>query len=207
MDGFHDHAKNSRLYHPALNLRFAYHEARVINLRQSTLPVTEVKERHTMGTRTETNEPAAQMKQRKEVKSTKCMTPIPRKEDDGVSMEEPCSKAPPPASKDMTASRLRNLANKISTTKSHLDFLSTCNREQLVTKGFHLKWSSHYAEQGITSGIINRASLYLVRECHRLASLKLAALSREFNMGWSQLASAGGPASGGALPAADPAMS
>ena len=108
-------------------------------------------------------------------------------------MEEPSSKAPPAASKEMTASRLRNLANKISTTKSHLDFLSTCNREQLVPKGFHLKWSSHYAEQGITSGIINRASLDLVRECHRLASKKLAALSREFNMGWSQLASALAP--------------
>ena len=100
----------------------------------------------------------------------------------------PPSTAPPAASK-VTPSRLRNLSNKISAAKSHKTFLSTCAKEQLIPKGFRLKWSSHYVEADITTDVLNRASLDLVKSCHQLVSRKLSSLTKEFESGWRELTS------------------
>lgn len=41
----------------------------------------------------------------------------------------------PMTSKRMMASWLRNLSNKILTTRSHKEFLSACSKEHLIPKG------------------------------------------------------------------------
>ena len=68
-----------------------------------------------------------------------------------------------------------------------MEFLSTCAKEQLLPKGFQLKWTSHYAEKDVTTEVINRASRDLVKACHQLASRKLASLTQDFERGWSEL--------------------
>ena len=178
MEGFHEHASKSRLYHAALNVRFTPHEVSILNLRTAEA----VEDREVNGDLpqvppvwTESAHHGPDSRPPEQDPSAKCPPDdlsLPTRVDEAA----PSSTAPPAVSK-VTPSRLRNLSNKISAAKSHKTFLSTCAKEQLIPKGFRLKWSSHYVEADITTDVLNRASLDLVKSCHQLVSRKLSSLS------------------------------
>ena len=99
----------------------------------------------------------------------------------------PHQPSPTSTATGMTSSKLRNLSNKVENARSHRDFLAACNREQLLPRGFRLKWSSHYNNDNMTADILTKASGDLVKACLRLAVKKLAALELTFESGWEEL--------------------
>ena len=179
MDGFHEHASNSRLFQPALNVSFCSKDVQLVNLREED-------EQNTAEEPPEAeHEPSEYF--------AKYDAPLPGEQVATSAPENPVHASSSTAStaetSRMTGSKLRNISMKIEKAKSHREFLATCSREQLLPRGFHLKWSSHYKRDDTTAGILSKASQDLVAACQRLAGKKLTELKQEFELGWRELSS------------------
>ena len=194
MGGFHEHVSKSRLYQPALNIWFVQDKVCTLDLRtmvrradedagairpaEGTLP-----SRLPDAVGTTDGAPGEDEGDEEE----------PIRAEGPSSVIERASPAPPVSSPSgggtISSSKLRNMANKIAKTESHVHFLSTCIREQLLPKGFQLKWRSSYATDDATLKVIDKASQDLVKVCHRLAGKKLTSLKSDFERGWRDLAS------------------
>ena len=182
MGGFHEHVSKSRLYQPALNIWFvqdkvctldlripvgqADEDAGVIELAEGILPsrlpdavgATDGTPERVDNEDDEENDEEGPIPTEGPSPVTGRMSPVP-----------PISS--PSGGGTVSSSKLRNIANKITKTESHVNFLSTCIRKQLLPKGFQLKWRSSYATDDATLKVIDKASQDLVKTCHCIGSL------------------------------------
>ena len=190
MEGFHEHVSKSRLYQSALNICFTQDETRILELRVvDALQTAGADRSRQVPSEVPSEPPAVQAVAASETIEQNKRAGRAREDEPVHVNEDVCAAAvSSPACATMSPSRLRNLANKVTKAKSHVDFLSTCARK-LLPKGFQLKWSCHFEDDDITADVLDRASFDLVKACRQLASKKLSSLRKDYERGWSELAS------------------
>ena len=211
MNGFHEHVSRSRLFQPALNVLFCEKQVTLLDVRESVTQGESATKHNILASKdAESVKTSAVMNLKNNPQSAPAApvrgvmssigtsmkgdlpsapsasesVVIPSGADDGK-----CDLPPAPSVSLVSGSNLRNLAVKIEKTKSHRDFLSTCNREHLIPKGFQLRWVNHYADEKKTTRILQGASKELVKTCQNLASEKLSVLTERFRRGWQELSS------------------
>ena len=116
---------------------------------------------------------------------------------DGIEVERPLPKLPTlqqgevqSKKADVPVSKLRRVAVKLAKNKSHRDFLETCKGNNVIPRGFRIKWTSHFDESGkMIQGILTRASHELVRASADLAQQKVTRLEQEYETLFQQVKS------------------
>ena len=192
--GFHEHTGKARLFESALNIVYDPSDVLVIDLRGLTSPVIAESPRETQSRGCDSRKADGRTK------------PAPKTDDPGRSQETgfnqkklgatPDTPTAPTANQQRrnetisvtqgntprsSISRLRNIAMKIEKHKSHRSFLTTCKAEQLIPKGFQVKWTCHFMNSPEIRSILQQTSRDLIEESAKLLDTKLTRLEHEFS--------------------------
>ena len=195
MRGFHEHVCRQRLFQTALNIWFNQGKVLLLDLRTGARAVQHVAMDAAARSSEEDEESATEppgVSAEFVLSSPVPATPLVDRPDEktadyvGDTCQDSLSE---PSPTTITSSKLRNLSNKVTRTRSHADFLATCFKERLVPKGFQLNWRSQYEDDDLTVEIIGKASCDLVRSGYQLSNRKLVSLRAELDQGWSYLKS------------------